>query len=122
MTSHCDMPLLQAWVEKCTHDHGHSKKVARFPKPLLVDRRLRGLHVNTLKITTLSPGDRYFTLSYVCGEVPKTALDARVWKDGDTYVVFEDLPRIIQDALRLARQFGVEYLWYVFPSPQPARD
>jgi hypothetical protein len=114
------MQMLQAWVERCTHDHDHSKSVARALEPLLVDCCLRGLHVDTLKITNLSPGDRYFTLSYVCGEVPQAAISARDWKGGDTYVVFENLPRVIQDALRLARQFGVEYLWYVFPYPQYA--
>lgn len=114
--SHCDMKMLQTWVEECTHDHEHSKSGARSLEPLLKNRCLRGLHVDTLKITTLSTGDRYFTLSYVCGEVPRAALSARNWKGGETYVVFEALPRVLQDALRLARQFGVEYLWYVFLS------
>jgi hypothetical protein len=120
MEPHCDIQLLQGWIEECTHDHDHSKSVVRSLEPLLVDRCLRGLRVDTLKITTLSPGDRYFTLSYVCGEVPRTALSARVCKGGDTYVIPEALPQVIQDALRLARQLGVEYLWYVFLCPQYA--
>lgn len=108
---HCDMELLQNWVRNCDLEHEHAKNVVTFPAHLIADGRLRGLHVDTLKITALSDDERYCSLSYVCGDITQTALNARYWVNADTYVVHDALPQVIQDALLVAKHFGLTYLW-----------
>lgn len=105
------MELLRSSVKKCDIDHEHVKNAAPFPAHLIADGRLRGLHVDTLKITALSNDDRYCSLSYVCGDITQTALSARYWVGADTYVAHDALSQVIKDALLVAQQLGSNYLW-----------
>lgn len=111
--AHCDLRLLRSWIDSCGHRHDHSQYREPFDQRLIREGRLRGLDVDTLKLTSMQPTDRYFSLSYVCGDITQTALAARVFRSGgrDIYVEHAKLPRVIQDALWLTKQFGVQYLW-----------
>lgn len=109
----CNMDLLRSWQENCLRDHDHSEQFTPLPERLLVEGRVRGLDVNSLRLTAMGPEDVYCSLSYVCGDITQTALAARYWKGGDTYVNFDALPQVLKDALWLTRQFGYQFLWYV---------
>lgn len=110
---HCDIELLRAWQGNCLRDHDHSERIPPLPQLLVTEHRVRGLDVDSLKLTPLGPDDAYCSLSYVCGDITQTALAARYCKGANTYVSFDALPQVLKDALWLTRKLGYRYLWYV---------
>jgi hypothetical protein len=111
--TYCDMELLRTWQENCLQQHDHSTQVEAFPERLFAESRVRGIDVESLRLTALSPQDHYCSLSYVCGDITQTALGARYRKADDTYVSFDALPQVLKDALWVTRKLGYRFLWYV---------
>jgi hypothetical protein len=111
--TYCDMELLRTWQENCLQQHDHSTQIEAPPERLFTESRVRGIDVDSLKITTLSSLDQYCSLSYVCGDITQTALGARYRKADDTYVSFDALPQVLKDALWVTRELGYRFLWYV---------
>jgi hypothetical protein len=111
--TYCDMELLRTWQENCLQQHDHSTQVEAFPERLFAESRVRGIDVESLRLTALSPQDHYCSLSYVCGDITQTALGARYRKADDTYISFDALPQVLKDALWVTRKLGYRFLWYV---------
>jgi hypothetical protein len=111
--TYCDMELLRTWQENCLQQHDHSTQIEAPPERLFAESRVRGIDVDSLRLTALSPKDEYCSLSYVCGDITQTALGARYRKADDTYVSFDALPQVLKDALWVTRKLGYRFLWYV---------
>ncbi|KAI0204880.1 heterokaryon incompatibility protein-domain-containing protein [Astrocystis sublimbata] len=105
-----EVDAIMSLLQHCDAAHDCSK-----PTPYDKRPRTRAIDVRRMCVTSIAAHDRYLALSYVWGGVPV----ARLLQDNKEKLMLpygleeyaQGLPKTIQDAIRLARQMKVNYLW-----------
>ncbi|KAK0648464.1 heterokaryon incompatibility protein-domain-containing protein [Cercophora newfieldiana] len=106
------MALAKQWIQDCLSDHADcAYKPTRLPK--------RVLHVGTedtdpsLYISGQGEQGIYATLSHCWGggPSPPPKIFIATEKDATAGIPFTQLPKTFQDAIVIARELGLEYLW-----------
>lgn len=112
-TPHIDFTVLRAWLNLCHLKHGSNC----YTGGVKLSPHLKVINCETLTVVFASPGCSYAALSYVWGtRHAGTRFD-------DSYSSFEagggaretklpeNLPRVIRDAVTVAKALGTKYLW-----------
>lgn len=100
--------LLQTWLHRCHQEHGHlvENHIAqtRLTRAFSSDQ-VRAINIPSGRIMPISKTTRFTALSYVWGR--RTPLH---FLEG-IFQSTADYPRIVQEALQVTRQLGIEWLW-----------
>ena len=108
-----DFSELRRWIYNCHANHGELcnglERRARYAQ----DIPLYLIDVRSNCLVLASSAKRYYTLSYVWGQVKidktvKANVQARMESGG---LVLSDLPKTIRDAIALVLALGGQYLW-----------
>ncbi|KAI5918248.1 heterokaryon incompatibility protein-domain-containing protein [Camillea tinctor] len=109
--------LLQQWLSHCKVSHGGDCRPDETP----IENReaylelFRLIDVIDRKIVNAKPGDEYVALSYVWGRDPFLQLTQEtkpgLFRDGALGTKIKDVPRTIQDAMRVVESLGMRYIW-----------
>lgn len=117
--SAASLDIICGWLKACDSDHrecGCSRTVPSSCPARLIDINKSPGRFCVVPSTTVPAGDRYITLSY---RWPEREVDKLGWlqltvdneKDLEEGLPISDLPRIFQDAIRVARHIGIYLLW-----------
>jgi Heterokaryon incompatibility protein (HET) len=112
-----DVDLLKRWLGKCMFEHAHHcvelSSFNLFHKHILQDFLV--IDVLEQKLAYPKSAVRYVALSYVWGRktMPKlTQQDLKKWLSTNGLAeLIPQLPRTIQDAMRVTQLIGERYLW-----------
>jgi hypothetical protein len=100
--------LAAQWINDCTL--GHSK-CPRPEKSTLPTRVVQILDEENLRILSSDEEAHYVTLSYCWGGPQTFATTIGTLKDKSNGFLTSDLPQTLQDAVKVTREFGFEYIW-----------
>jgi len=108
-----DLLLIRNWLENCEKNHRSCSgrpvngNDATFPL-FLIDVRGKNLVEKTSNV-------RYFALSYVWGGIDQykttTSELAKLKENGSLELIRNQIPGVINDAIRLVKELGEIYLW-----------
>jgi hypothetical protein len=109
--------LIKSWLDLCHASHGDMCRIERGPE--FEDMRSRSyfgvVDVHEMRLTSLPPGQKYVALSYMWGKGKRYTTDLSNIQTHQAYggleKVFDRLPRVIQDTVRLVRVLGERYVW-----------
>jgi hypothetical protein len=97
MTLH-DLSLVKSWIDECQENHSECYgNTLPFAFPLKV------IHCASRQLCFIEPGTPYVCLSYVWGR--------QMDMESDAPGIPECLPKTIEDALHVALQLNISYLW-----------
>ncbi|CAH0047177.1 unnamed protein product [Clonostachys solani] len=108
--------LLKTWLSHCETSHAARCSPDAIPhaNPDKYLKYFRCIDVTKKKVVD-SADDRYVALSYVWGTAPFLRLlqsnRSELYKDGALDARNNDVPKTVQDAMRVAGQLGLRYLW-----------
>jgi hypothetical protein len=112
-----DFNLLRRWLSHCNLSHGQECQRDSIPTgchDAYVDS-FRLIDVLTKQVVDAKPGESYVALSYVWGQAPMLKLVRSNRKDlyckGALAEVEKNVPRTIQDAIRVVEKLEMQYLW-----------
>lgn len=107
-----DLATAKGWFEKCKSEHKgcQNNGLSWFPTRLL-DIGTRGKHVRLIVTAKDPPTGPYMTLSHRWSSARYTMLESSTMAQLQKRVDVLPLPASFQDAIRVARYLGVNYIW-----------
>ncbi|CAH0019322.1 unnamed protein product [Clonostachys rhizophaga] len=102
--------LAKSWISECKESHVDCRPLRKYEGP----RRLIRISDATVRLVESDSWDEtpeYATLSYSWGSVPFTKLTKETFSSFLREIPFEILPKTFHDAIRLARELGLSYIW-----------
>jgi len=105
-----DYAMVRSWISKCQKNHRlcGSKKKSRNTLPYIYL-----LDCFEGEVTRRDPSERYLALSYVWGpptSQPSTQATAQAAWPKNAFSI-NDAPLTVQDAVQVAKEIGIKYLW-----------
>lgn len=121
--------FIKTWLEDCDKTHSGCRQRRKVPMP----KRLVDVSEGAIRLCELEPDDgrKYIALSHVWGKAPRSerhfmTLRSNIerYKQG---ILFDDFPRMFQDAVKTTRGLGIQYLWIdalcvIFDQEEDFRD
>uniref|UniRef100_A0A8H7NPK3 Heterokaryon incompatibility domain-containing protein n=1 Tax=Bionectria ochroleuca TaxID=29856 RepID=A0A8H7NPK3_BIOOC len=102
--------LAKSWISECKESHVDCRPLRKYEGP----RRLIRISDDAVRLVESDSWDEtpeYATLSYSWGSVPFTKLTRETFSSFLREIPFEILPKTFHDAIRLARELGLSYIW-----------
>lgn len=102
--------LARTWLRQCSDSHGTCRNKKKYNRPA----RLLSFDENVVRVVrTESFGamPQYATLSYCWGREPFTKLTASNMNTFCQGIAILDLPEVFRDAIRVARELELSYIW-----------
>lgn len=107
-----DFDLIRTWIDTCTKDHKKCRVDTEvwYPSRLLqLDRHTKRVRLIITKHEHLE--GRYMTLSHRWGPTSYVQLESSTMAQLQNKVDVSGLPKVFQDAIALAYDLGIQYLW-----------
>jgi hypothetical protein len=109
--------LALKWISECEKSHPNCKATGK--KDLLPSRLIdvgdESSGNPSLLVTTDCPdllvGAKYVTLSHCWGSIEIKKLERSNLEDMKKAIIMSSLPKTFQDAIRITRELGIQYLW-----------
>ena len=107
-----DLDLIRTWFDKCTRYHKRcgGNNQSWFPSRLLY-LEPRGRYIKLVVTEDSPPNGSYITLSHRWGRERYTKLRSSTITRLQRAIDIVRLPKSFQDAVRISRHLGVQYLW-----------
>lgn len=106
--------LMKAWLQMCENSHVRCKELQEEYQKLPLKCSYL-IDVQNMCVCPVNGPQRYFALSYVWGRVTNLQLLTKnldeLSKPSALQACFETLPKVIQDAMTIARELGERFLW-----------
>lgn len=103
--------LMRSWYETCRSDHQHRNTHASFAPKRLIEIVEGSSFVLRLRNNMENSGQPYIALSYCWGPPPHLQVKKFSLDGWDASIPTENLPQTIKDAVTVAHQLGITYLW-----------
>ncbi|RSL89534.1 hypothetical protein CEP52_014868 [Fusarium oligoseptatum] len=99
------------WLNECNEHPSCSPGETPLPSRVIdVGVDTNSPHVK-LRETEVHERGKYISLSYCWGDAPECSTTKATLADRKHQIMISDLPKTHQDAIKLARELGVRYLW-----------
>lgn len=103
-----DISLVREWLHDCSQNHGPSCSGADSERPMAA---LNVIDCQTRKIVALPDDGTYAALSYLRGQNWKARNSAATQPRQLRDPLGSNLPRVVEDAMVVAKKIGISYLW-----------
>jgi hypothetical protein len=103
----------QAWLRDCTENHSECKSPHRYTRfmPKRILELNKGLDKPLIRLVTDPPIAAYTALSYCWGQDQPAKTMKHLLESYKHGIMFQSLPRTIQDAVLVTLGLGIKYLW-----------
>ncbi|KAK1585449.1 heterokaryon incompatibility protein-domain-containing protein [Colletotrichum navitas] len=102
--------VARIWLRECCVFHGQCRPTKEYSRP----SRLISFEQNVARVVLTESLDimpQYATLSYCWGREPFLMLDTDTMGSFLDGIAIKHLPKIFQDAIHVARELGLSYIW-----------
>jgi len=108
-------PLVRSWIQECCESHIDTCEISDGSEFEQIASELLVIDVQNSCIVRIFGSFRYLALSYVWGRCKSIQLTLgnkeALATLGGLAAVFDELPRVIQDAIELTKRLGEKYIW-----------
>jgi hypothetical protein len=104
--------LIKGWISDCLTSHGRQQSIyGQGPSRLLCIQKVDGQYDLFLQANFNINEIEYVALSYCwgCDQVYMTTKEK--YKTSDGIIVYKNLPKTLQDAIKVTKELGYSFLW-----------